>query len=83
MPERQNPEKHQIEISGGYVSKRDELKHRIATLSVFGPVVAVGGVVILVVELAAGGGGIGLIVSAVGIGMIVWAKLLQAVLNRW
>lgn len=83
MAEPQSTDKHQIEISGGYVSKRDQLKHRIANLSVFGPVVAVVGVVILVIELVSGGPGIGLIVSAVGVGMVVWAKLLQEVLNRW
>ena len=83
MAEQQKTDKQQIEISGGYVSRRDQWRHRIATLSVFGPVVACIGGGILLIEMISGGPGVGLIGVLIGIGMVIYAKLLQEVLNRW
>ena len=83
MAENNSPQKHQFELSGGYLSKRDQINHRIANLSVFGPVVVAGGVVVLAFELFSGRPGIGILILIVGGGMIFYARLLREVLRRW
>ena len=83
MSNQQGSEKHQINISQGYTSKLDELKHRAANLSVFGPKVAFMGIAMLFIELLTSHTFIGALIFIVGIGMIGYGKVLEEVIKRW
>ena len=83
MANQQKTEKHKIEVSGGYASKRDQINHRIATLSVFGPIVAAVGGAVFLIGLFSDGAGFGVLIALVGGGMIVYARLLREVIRRW